>query len=504
MHFSKHCAISLVPPGPITTSKNSTASRTCSSLEEDTDGRSESCYSEPSEASPSELDEHSDPFLSDSHSFSEGPVVVPSSPSALSDLLLEDDVASINSADDAFVPHGAEVIGNMWEGFSVDSYVPSKSSLSTRRDKCRLVPPKKRWSPSITIPKPFSMTIHEEQKGSRKHKAFVEAEIRRLEREALENVELLKQFRANPVPATTFLPLYDLITARNEERRSEVKKNSMKILKSQERPFTFMVREEEKRKLKEKEQKHQEQEEAESLRQSRQFKARPVPNSVFDKTVDEKMKEMEEYRPIRVKLRAMELLASSHLPGNMQARGRGYTIGHLHQQRREELSKRAFLGGDRMFQPVINQSVPNYEKSYAQFENQLLERKKQSITTVAEPFSLRINQRIKERSENRQNGEENKPQTCELPAKVPVTPPVQSNKHPVPTTRLVELRHRLIQERLSNEAEKEELKGVLEEERRQRNKGLKEVVSVKSMENDLSGWLKAKQQENLQQLRYSV
>lgn len=484
-----------VSPSPLSSVSPSQSNASCSSsLEEEADSTAGSV--DHVESSVSESDEHSNPFIDDTHSLSEGPVIVPSSsPSVLSDLLFQDE--SVDSADDAFVPHGVEIIGSMWEEFSVDTYVPPRSFVSKKNDQCPA--PRRSWSPSITIPKPFSMTIREEQKGAKKSKTVEEAERKKLEHEALENAELCKHFRANPVPATTFLPLYDLITARNEERQHEVKINSIKLLKSQERPFTFMAREEEKRKLREEERKCQEQTEVNTLRKSRQFKAQPVPKLVFDKNVDEKMKETEEYRPIRVKLRAMELLAESHLPGDMQVRRR---VGHLRQQRREESDKHACLSGDHMFQPAINHTVPNHDRAYMQFENQLFERKQQqSVTTMPEPFNLRINQRIKERMENREDGEEDEV-THQSPVKV--TPPPPHTIAPVSTTKSTELRHKAIQEKISNRVEEEELRELAEEERRERNRELKKAVSMKSMESDLSGWLKARQRENLHKFRYTI
>ena len=52
------------------------------------------------------------------------------------------------------------------------------------------------------------------------------------------------------------------------------------------------------------------------------FKARPVPKKVFDSTVDDKLMEEEEYRKIRIKMRAEQLLHTASLPPNMSARER--------------------------------------------------------------------------------------------------------------------------------------------------------------------------------------
>ena len=54
----------------------------------------------------------------------------------------------------------------------------------------------------------------------------------------------------------------------------------------------------------------------------KQFRAKPFPEHLFDNVHSEKMKEEEEYRKIRIKMRSKEMLKSSSLPPNMKNRGR--------------------------------------------------------------------------------------------------------------------------------------------------------------------------------------
>ena len=52
------------------------------------------------------------------------------------------------------------------------------------------------------------------------------------------------------------------------------------------------------------------------------FKAKPFPEHLFHNVHAEKMKEDEEYRKIRIRMRSKDLLRSASLPPNMKSRGK--------------------------------------------------------------------------------------------------------------------------------------------------------------------------------------
>ncbi|KAJ7390826.1 hypothetical protein OS493_022385 [Desmophyllum pertusum] len=54
-----------------------------------------------------------------------------------------------------------DVVEDMWEGFSVYDYPPDASPPREKQDS------KNEWTPQITIPKPFTMTIREAKKKSK-------------------------------------------------------------------------------------------------------------------------------------------------------------------------------------------------------------------------------------------------------------------------------------------------------------------------------------------------
>ena len=137
-----------------------------------------------------------------------------------------------------------DVVEDMWEGFSVYDYPSESSPPRERREKT------KEWTPQITIPKPFSMTVREAKKKAKnmtRSQKILQEDLKK--KQEKEEAELHKKFRAQPVPATTFLPLYDEITRENELRRYHVKELSKAILKSTEKPFKFVKREEEKKQM---------------------------------------------------------------------------------------------------------------------------------------------------------------------------------------------------------------------------------------------------------------
>lgn len=191
---------------------------------------------------------------------------------------------------DPFASPGMELIEQMWENFSVGSYKPD----------CQL----DRVRPNITIPQPFAMTQRESREPRRKSRSMIIAEKERAEKAAQVEAEMKKQFRATPVPAHTFLPLYTLVRAKDETRRQVSSRradiNHMSLRHDEtdkgRRPYSA------------------------DCTHRMMFKAKPVPKTILDYDVTEQMKCEEEYRKVRIKVRAQNLLATSHLPFSTRSR----------------------------------------------------------------------------------------------------------------------------------------------------------------------------------------
>uniref|UniRef100_A0A8B9FUJ7 Protein FAM161A n=1 Tax=Amazona collaria TaxID=241587 RepID=A0A8B9FUJ7_9PSIT len=240
-------------------------------------------------------------------------------------------------------------IETMWDGFSVEDYIPRTKPSSPA---CRTTQKKqKAWSPKVTVPKPFQMTLREARKKEQniKSKSLVEMENNLLKKQLEEEAECQKQFRANPVPAAVFLPLYHEILQRNEERRRSVKERSKLQLLACQKPFKFIEREKQRNEMR----KMQLRDLSAPEKKTGLFKAKPVPRCVYSPAVNDRLKEEELYREIRIRMRAEELLRNSSLPNSRLA---------LKDPRKKQTPK---------------------------FQQRLLQQKQAKHLTVCEPFGLR-------------------------------------------------------------------------------------------------------------------
>lgn len=413
-----------------------------------------------------------------------------------------------------FYSTGVSAVDHMWDSFSLASYVSSLEDVSHIPTKLANAAAVKVWRPRITIPKPFVMSVREENKIRRKSKSVMIAEREHAEREAKINTKLRQHFRANPIPASTFLPLYDMLNAKREQRQRHLKTLSKQMLKASEKPFSFQQRETERRKMKARNKELQEELETRELKERSIFKAKPVPKHVLDSTVDEQIKEREDYRKIRTRVRAVETLDSSHLPSRMQGKGREYTIGSLRKLQRENMQKREFLTEHHVFQPSINSRVPDHDTAYQNFQAQLQAKKQACVTTVVRPFKLKTAER-NSRKRDGENGVHIHILDAGSKQSVPVirpsqNPPVQARsalvkpsqqQYASATTRSVQFRQQATQEMLFNRAEEEEVEETRREQQQLREKHIQRTVMERSIGNDLTGWLEDKRRKNIQELK---
>lgn len=278
-------------------------------------------------------------------------------------------------------PSAASVasIEDMWDNFSIEDYAPRStgrpsSAVVTKREKKQKI---SEWRYKLTIPKPFNMTLREAKKERRKTQAMVELDDEKRRKELQEEAECQKKFKARPVPAHIYFPLYDEITEKQEARRRHVKQFNTERLKAEEKPFKFTKREEEKLNHK---RNYSAPQTNFTVKKATSFKAKPVPKYVFNNAVEEKIQEEELYRKIRMKMRSEDLLRSSGLPPNMKAR--------------QELKKQKAIEKEKTnkkkdeFRPKINHKIPDYDDLYKKFQNELARKKYEKENTVSKPFSL--------------------------------------------------------------------------------------------------------------------
>ncbi|KAF1406246.1 hypothetical protein FQV23_0002123, partial [Spheniscus humboldti] len=271
-----------------------------------------------------------------------------------------------------------EQIEKMWDGFSVEDYISrTKHSLPSSPAFRMIRKKQKARSPKVTVPKPFQMTIREARKKEQnvKSKSRIEIENNLLKKQLEEEAECQKKFRANPVPATVFLPLYHEIVQRSEERRRSVKERSkLKLLASQ-KPFKFIEREKQRNEVR----KMQLRDLSTPEKKTKLFKANPVPKCVYGPAVNDKLKEEELYREIRIRMRAEELLRNSSLPNSRLA------LKDANKRKKHKCVEPK----ETEHKPKIKSSVPDFELLHQKFQKQLLQQKQVKHLTVCEPFHLR-------------------------------------------------------------------------------------------------------------------
>ncbi|KFO97161.1 Protein FAM161B, partial [Calypte anna] len=241
------------------------------------------------------------------------------------------------------------------------------------------------WIPSITIPQPFEMTLREARKKSQLMKSYILLELdkQRDKRQSQDEAECQKQFRAQPVPAHVFLPLYQEIMEQNEIRRQIATQKRKELLLSTQRPFSFLEKEEKKK---------------EAMRQkflsaatpnksSKQKQAsKKVPKSTYYPLLGDKLKEAELYREIRIRMRAKDLLENSVAPidtSNCQSEPQSRTATKTKQERLGFLQDKSFS-----FKPRINPTIPDFEGLYWAFQREAV-RKQEIKATRNKPFKLR-------------------------------------------------------------------------------------------------------------------
>ncbi|NXS35009.1 F161A protein, partial [Pomatostomus ruficeps] len=297
--------------------------------------------------------------------------------SSISDVSEEELVFEENGSGTGSSSFAKQQIEKMWDGFSLEDYISRVKHSSPSSPACRKVRKKQKvWSPRVTVPKPFQMTIREAQKKQQnvKSKSQIELENHLLKKQLEEEAECQKKFRANPVPAAVFLPLYQDIVQQNEERRRSVRERSkLKLLASQ-KPFKFIERERQRSEIR----KMQLKDISPPENKTKVFRAKPVPKCVYSSDFNDKLKEEELYREIRIRMRAEELLRNSSVPNSRLA------LKETNKKKKHKSTKPKQTEQ----KPKIKSSIPDFELLHEKFQKRLLQQKKVKHLTVCEPFDL--------------------------------------------------------------------------------------------------------------------
>lgn len=101
-----------------------------------------------------------------------------------------------------------------------------------------MVPKEGKGKYNVTLPAPYEFLQKEKTKTIREHK--LEQMLADKEQDELQYVGYV--FRANDIPRSTKMPLYQQLMHSNESRRQEVRRVSMALTKQNEKPFSFYER----------------------------------------------------------------------------------------------------------------------------------------------------------------------------------------------------------------------------------------------------------------------
>lgn len=375
---------------------------------------------------------------------------------------------------------GMLAVGKMWDNFTVEDFsvVDFSEALPCnfmQRDNKSVNSKSKESShaPSVTVPKPFKMTVRETNTIRKKNRSMALMENECNQRQAVEETECRRKFHSNPMPASTLLPLYNLMNAKNEQRREIVKKLSTNTLKSIQKPFTFSKRDDERKEQVCKLQKQAKEEEERRINEMAAFKAKPMRSKLFDPEIDEEALEKEEYRKLRIQMRAEKLLADAKAPSSVQLT-----------EARKKSAKPSQKKPKGLGRPRIIRKVPDYNRAYSKFQKELATKKQTKLATISEPFNLHTERRANGRPVPETSATPH-PRVLQIQHPSPAPAP-----HPPQMTETARRRQLLTKEKMAEVVEKE---AALEEDmktKRMKARAVQRVVAHKSSVFDLSEKLK--------------
>ncbi|EDV20288.1 uncharacterized protein TRIADDRAFT_61211 [Trichoplax adhaerens] len=394
--------------------------------------------------------------------------------------------------DEIHLTDSVDKIKNMWDKFNIKNYTTSVDS-PTQLNKSSKATSDNIQRRKITIPRPFSMTIREEGKPKTKTAAQIELEEKRIQQRIADEIECRKQFQSTPIPATTFLPLYQVMKNRKDLKSKKRREKSKEHLQSVQKPFSFITKEKS-RKERQRSMSLTDAVSFDEFNDIKSFKAKPVPKYLYDASIDDRIREQEEYRKIYMRMRAEELLHQSRLPASMEARNQ-----HVKATYDKDRNAQPFVTKQHRFHPQINHDVPDFDYLQRQFQRQLSKKKRSIYSTVTEPFTLRtsfIDRRQKPIPKETQDPKLFKTRQNSLSKST-------DNFVPIRMTTSAKLKEKKIRQSLDERALKE--RKEMEEElfRKQRERNLKTAISKKVRRNDRSKDLEFESQQKIQNYKES-
>ncbi|XP_060031469.1 protein FAM161B [Erinaceus europaeus] len=240
------------------------------------------------------------------------------------------------------------------------------------------------WASSITVPQPFHMMLREARKKAQwlASPAAFECERQQAQKQGQEEAECHRQFRAQPVPAHVYLPLYQEIMEHKEARRRAGIQKRKELLLSSLKPFSFSEKEEQRKEA------NQQRVLTATTKAKipKQKTTRKIPKSILEPALGDKLQEAELLRKIRIQMRALDTLQMASSPITPSGHRADPQLRTATRTREEKLG---FLHTNFEFQPRVNPIVPDYEGLYKAFQKRAAKRRDTREATHNKPFLLR-------------------------------------------------------------------------------------------------------------------
>ncbi|KAK9878516.1 hypothetical protein WA026_022412 [Henosepilachna vigintioctopunctata] len=266
---------------------------------------------------------------------------------------------------------------NEWSKLSDEEM---KIDTDIRKNLCSPVPKKVSQDEEncgITIPKPFQMTVRDEE-NQIVEKCLSEMKVSKKK-------EKPEMFKAHSVPIKSQIPLFDKIMADQEYKNHLVRERRKAEILSQMRPFSFTDRDEEIQAISKRLSKSSPCIfPADNTEEVKQFKAKPVPKNLFSNYIYHKMYEDEFYRSLQKKIRSAEMLKASSLPPSMAKREQHKKIYDVCPK-----SYKTMVYDEEFPEFMRTKRIPDFQKFHDRYDKELEELKNEFISTSPRPFKFR-------------------------------------------------------------------------------------------------------------------
>ncbi|XP_066157549.1 protein FAM161A [Euwallacea fornicatus] len=293
--------------------------------------------------------------------------------------------------------HPKPRFANAWEGLTIEAlnlgsagHTPlpqdSKSAPNSPVKTRRKSEGEKDEYDGITVPKPFQMTIRDEENK------IVEELLLKINKPKEKKSQ---QFEAHEIPIESQIPLFDKIMEDRHARSLKGKEKRKAEIQAQMKPFSFTRRDEEIQELTKRFSKslpcvYND----EAPLKIKKFKAKPVPRNLFSNYIYKKMHEDEFYRALQKKVRAEEMLKHASLPPSMAHREKTKPKIDVCPRSFRDLS----ISDERPLKK--KRKIPNYKAFHDKYERELEELKNEFISTSPRPFKLKSSRRDRKSRKN--------------------------------------------------------------------------------------------------------